>query len=229
MRLAIVIPTYNERENIKRLILKILKLNIDLEIIVVDDNSPDQTFNVVQDLKNAYGHIHLICRKQDPGRGFAGVAGFKYALSLDVHYIMEMDADLSHDPVFIPNFLETIKYADVVIGSRFVKGSKDERRNILRRIISIFANFYLRVTLRVPVRDCTSGYRCFKREVLAAIDLDSLHSPGPSIVEEILYRCKRFTIREIPIRFMDRPAGISKLSLKKLLYCLMIPWLVHRK
>lgn len=226
-KLAIVIPTYNEAENIEELISSILKIYPGVQIVIVDDNSPDATAQKVLEISKKNKAVHCLVRKENRGRGLAGIAAFKYALGLDVEYIMEMDADFSHDPKYIPEFLKTIKNADVVIGSRFVKEGADSQRDMLRKLISIFANFYLRSLLKVNIRDCTSGYRCFRREVLEKIEIDSLSAKGPEIIEEILYRCRDFKIKEIPIQFNKRKAGQTKLTLKGLIHCFVIPWKIR--
>ncbi len=228
MNLAIVIPTYNEAENIELLIDSVFKIYPAANIIVVDDNSPDGTAERVLRRQDDYPNLHCLVRKEERGRGFAGVAGFKYALTLNADYIMEMDADFSHDPVYIPAFIEAINSTDVVIGSRFVKGGQDVDRHLFRKLTSILANLYLRVALGVKIRDCTSGYRCFRREVLEKINLERLSSAGPAIIEEILYRCRDFRLKEIPIKFKKRKSGYSKLSLKMLFQSLIIPWRMHR-
>ncbi len=229
MKTAIVIPTYNEAGNIEKLIFEILKFAPQADIIVVDDNSPDGTAKKVFKLREDNKNIHCLLRKENRGRGFAGVAGFQYALSLNADFIIEMDADFSHDPRYIPFFIEAIKSADVVIGSRFIKGGEDINRGIVRRIVSVLANAYLGVALGVRVKDCTSGYRCFRAQALKKIDLNTARSSGPSILEEILFLCRNLTIKEIPICFVDRKVGSSKLDSGKLLQCLFIPWVLRLK
>ena len=211
--LAIIIPTYNEADNIELLVKKILEIKDDTEIIIIDDNSPDGTGEIVDRLSEIYLQIHVIHRNGSRGRGLAGIEGFKYALNLDVPYIMEMDADLSHDPKYIPDLLKVIKSCDVAIGSRYIKAGND-KRGFMRRIVSKLAGAYIRKALKTGISDPTSGYRCFKRNVLEKINIKSLISKGPSIVEEILYHCikNKFKIEEIPIDFEDRRHGKSNLS-----------------
>ncbi|MFQ5901682.1 MAG: polyprenol monophosphomannose synthase [Thermodesulfobacteriota bacterium] len=212
----LIIPTYNERENIEGLIRLILDLpsGPDLNIVVVDDNSPDGTGEIVDKLAKELPNVHLISRKKLKGRGTAGIEGFRYALSQGANYIIEMDADLSHHPKYIPLFINAIKDCDVVIGSRFVKGGRDIDRGIVRRVITRLAGLYVRYLLGLRIKDVSSGYRCFRREVLEKVDVDNLISTGPSIVLEIIYNAamNNFKIKEVPITFQDRRQGETKLD-----------------
>lgn len=212
---VIVIPTYNERENIEILLKRILQLKKELEIIVVDDSSPDGTGEIVKEYAEKYKNIKLLQRKEK-GRGTAGIAGFKEALKQNPSFIIEMDADLSHNPETILDMLREIEKADVVIGSRYIEGGGEVNRSILRRFISHLSNIYLRKLLGIKIRDCTSGFRCYRSEVLKEIDLDSLISKGPAIVSEILYKIhlKKFRIKEIPIVYRERERGKSTLNYK---------------
>jgi dolichol-phosphate mannosyltransferase len=212
----IVIPTYNERENIGRLIDEILRLDIDVKIVVVDDNSPDGTAEIVREKAREYPEmVELLLRTGKRGRGLAGIEAFKYALKQNADYIIEMDADFSHHPKYLPVFLKEIEKVDVVLGSRFVEGGQSIDRGLIREIITRFAIRYIRFVLGIDIHDCTSGYRCFRREVLEKIGLDRLISHGPPIVQEILYKCclQGFRIKEIPIVFKDRRRGKSNLHL----------------
>lgn len=225
MKTYAMIPTYNERENIGNLIQEILNLNIpDLHIVVVDDNSPDGTSEVVRNLSGKHPEVELLLRTMERGRGSAGIAGFKYALDRGADAVIEMDADFSHHPKYIPRLLEALQDADLVIGSRFIRGGKDVKRGIARRVITLLAGIYVRVILGLKIRDVSSGYRCFKRKVLEAIELDSVISTGPSIVSEVFYRAhlKGFSIREIPIEFEDRQHGQTKLNYKILIKTLLM-------
>lgn len=212
MKIFVMIPTFNERENVGRLIEKIKDLGIaEIQIVVVDDNSPDGTAELLRELMKTYDGIHLLLRRENKGRGFAGVEGFKYCLAEGADYVIEMDADLSHNPAHFPQFLEKAGKYDVVIGSRFLKGSKNARSGIVRNFITWFARSYVCAVLGLKVTDPTSGYRCFRSEVLKEIHLESTISSGPAIVQEILYKAHRhgFSICEIPIVFEDRAQGKS--------------------
>jgi dolichol-phosphate mannosyltransferase len=205
------------------LIEKILGLNIkELDILVVDDNSPDGTANIVKNMKDR--HVQLLLRKSNRGRGLAGIAGFRWALENDANYVIEMDADFSHDPRYIPKMLEMAKNNDVVLGSRLVAGSKDVERTSTRKAITLFANFYVRNLLGIKIRDINSGYRCFRREALEAV-VDELKARGPDIVQEVIYKAskKGFKVREFPIEFKDRSKGKSKLGTRQIIRGLVVP------
>lgn len=215
MKTYVIIPTYNEKENIRNLIQEILNLKIqDLHIVVVDDHSPDGTSMEVKNLSAIYHNIKLLLRTDENGRGSAVIAGFKYALDHGADYVIEMDADFSHHPKYIPHLLEAMYDADIAVGSRFVNGGKDVNRGIVRKVITLLAGVYIRTLLKLKIKDVTSGYRCFKREVLEAIGLNSIISIGPSIVSEVYYKAhlKGFLFKEIPIEFVDRVYGQSKLN-----------------
>ena len=219
MKTCVMIPTYNERENIGNLIDKILKLRIkNLRIVVADDNSPDGTWRIVRDISKKNKNVRLLLRKKDRGRGSAGRDGFIYCLNHDADVVVEMDADFSHDPKYIPLMLKELKTADLVLGSRRVEGSKEIGRIWLRKFVTFGANLYIRLMLGLKVRDCNSGFRCFRREVLEKINLEKLESKGPAIVQEVLFKAhlKGFKIKEIPITFVDRTKGRSKLGIPQL-------------
>ncbi|MDN3514470.1 MAG: polyprenol monophosphomannose synthase [Candidatus Brocadia sp.] len=225
MKTYVMIPTYNERENIENLIREILNLKIpDLHIVVVDDNSPDGTSEAVKKASKEHPEVELLLRITERGRGSAGIAGFKYALDHGADSVVEMDADFSHHPKYIPRLLEALQDADLVIGSRFTRGGEDVNRGIARRVITLLAGIYVRVLLGLQIKDVSSGYRCFKRKVLEAIELDSMISTGPSIVSEVFYRAhlKGFSIKEIPIKFEDRTRGQTKLNYKILVKTLLM-------
>ena len=218
-RTFVVIPTYNESENIRQLVQDILGLDIEnLSILVVDDDSPDGTWKIVEELERQDDRVHLLHRTENRGRGIAGVAGFRYALEAGAENILEMDADFSHNPRYIPSILDNMDKADVVLGSRALPGGEDVGRPAYRRLITKLANLYIRLMFGLKVRDCNSGFRCFKREVIKAIDLDKTISTGPSIVQEWLYKShlKGFSIKEVPIVFTERELGESKLGFKGL-------------
>lgn len=223
MKIGIVIPTYNEKDNIKKLIPKIFEVfkNEDLkgEVIVVDDSSPDGTSKIVKKLKEDYS-INLIQRKEKKGLGSAYIAGFKKALENKLDLIFEMDADLSHDPKEIPNFLEKVnKGADLVIGSRRVNGGKTVGWNWYRKLVSLGGNFIGKFIAGIDFSDLTSGYRVYKNSVLQNIDLKKIESEGYAFQLEMLARVikKDYNVDYVPIVFKDRVSGESKLSKIELL------------
>jgi dolichol-phosphate mannosyltransferase len=230
---VVMIPTYNERENIEDLITEILALDVDMDlsVVVADDNSPDGTGQVVQKMAESDDRIHALIRRKRRGRGAGGIDGFKEALKLSPNFVVEMDGDFSHQPKHIPALIETCEDYDLVIGSRFVKGGKDQDRNVVRKIITFFVRSFIRYKFRIPVRDVSSGFRCFKREVLEEIDLDDLISVNPSIVLEILYKAHLmdFTIKEVPIEFIDRTRGKTKLNFLILLDTLLMALLFKKR
>ena len=219
MKTFVLIPTYNEKENIRDLIDKILKLKIkNLHIVVADDNSPDGTWKIVQDISKKNKNVHLLLRKKDKGRGAAGKDGFIYCLKHNADIVVEMDADMSHDPKYIPLLIDELKNADLILGSRRVEGAEEIGRSFIRKIVTYFANLYIKRMLGLKVKDCNSGFRCFKREVLEKINPEKLESKGPAIVQEVLFKAhlRGFKIKEIPIKFVDRTKGKSKLGFPQL-------------
>lgn len=222
----VIIPTYNERENVGLAIEKVLEQDDGIEVLVVDDNSPDGTGKLVLDLCEKNSRIHLIQRQGKLGLGTAYVAGFKFALSNGFKYIFEMDADLSHDPCELPNFLEAIRKADLVIGSRYIKGVNVVNWPLSRLLLSYFASIYTRLITRLPIKDTTSGFKCFRKEVLEAIDLDKIHSGGYSFQIEMNWHTWRagFSILEIPITFVDRTVGQSKMSKAIVREAILLVW-----
>ena len=229
-RAIVVIPTYNERENIGPLLRAVLAAEERLDALVVDDDSPDGTARVAQELARTTPRVQILVRYRDRGRGSAGREGFLECLRLGYGLICEMDADFSHNPADIPRLLAAAQDADVVIGSRLVAGGSEEGRTWARTLVTLLASAYLRLALGVPrVRDCTSGFRCFRREALEQANVASLRSRGPSIVTELLFRCRRLRIREVPIDFRDRRAGRSKFSFRAMRDSLILPWLMRRR
>lgn len=214
-----MIPTFNESENIQCLIREILNAGSSLEVLVVDDNSPDGTATLVEEIAKENFKVHLLLRKEERGRGKAGIAGFLKALEMGADCVIEMDGDFSHHPRHIPAFLHAIQHYDVVIGSRAIQGGEERGRTYFRSIITSLANAFIRWIYHIPVQDCTSGFRCFRRTVLEALPLRKMVSRGPSIVEEVLYACHclEYSFKEIPILFEDRKRGKSTLSFSKLL------------
>lgn len=216
MKIAVIIPTYNEKDNIEELISEILSLGIKgLEVVVVDDNSPDGTGELVDELKKKSSKIHVIHRLGKQGLGAAYLEGFKYALDRQAEYIFEMDADFSHNPKRIPDFLGSIKEADLVIGSRYIKGGA-MRVDFIRRLISWLGSLYARLILGVPIHDLTTGYKCFRRKVLESIDFSNIHASNYAFQIEMSYKVykKNFRIKEIPIIFIEREKGKSKFYFK---------------
>jgi len=215
-KVVVMIPTYNEQENIGALVRDILALPIEygLSILVVDDDSPDGTAGVIADMGRLDPRVRLLLRLENRGRGSAGIAGFRQALDLGADYVVEMDGDGSHQPVFIPTLLSVAQKRDLVLGSRFVEGGKDADRPPHRRLVTFLVRHFIRRLFAVPVRDVSSGFRCFRRAALEEVGLEDLVSTGPSIVLEILYKAHRlgFTIEEVPIVFIDRKKGKTKLT-----------------
>lgn len=224
-KIIVTIPTYNERENIQGLIQEILDLglSVNLSILVVDDNSPDGTGEIVRRLAQKEPYLGLLTRTGRRGRGTAGMEGFKEALRLGADYIIEMDGDFSHHPRFIVALLEAAEKGDVVIGSRFVRGGQDAERSPVRRFLTCLVRHFIRHYLRLPVQDVSSGFRLFHRRVLEELGQGNFISVGPSFVLEILYRSRLagFRIAEVPIIFYDRKRGKTKLTLPKLLETLV--------
>jgi len=216
MERLIIVPTYNERDNIGTLIDQLLALPFGLEVLVVDDDSPDGTGELVAERQQADPRIHLIRRAGKLGLGSAYVAGFRYALANGAQYVFEMDADFSHDPVAIEGFLTAVENADLVLGSRYLHGVTVVNWPLSRLILSYSANVYTRIITGLPVRDATGGFKCFRRRALEAINLDQVRSDGYAFQIEMSYKCwrKGFKIVEIPITFVDRRAGVSKMNNK---------------
>jgi dolichol-phosphate mannosyltransferase len=214
MEKLIVVPTYNERENIQPLLDQLLSLPFGLDVLVVDDNSPDGTGDLVAACAAADPRVHLLRRAGKLGLGSAYVAGFRYALEHGAEYVFEMDADFSHDPQAIGDFLEAAKNADLVLGSRYLHGVTVVHWPLRRLVLSYCANLYTRVITGLPVRDATGGFKCFRRRALSALDLGRVNSDGYAFQIEMTYKVWRLglPIKEIPITFVDRRAGVSKMD-----------------
>ena len=212
----VIIPTYNERENIEPLLSRLLALPYDLHVLVVDDGSPDGTGAAVRERMQSVPRIHLIERESKLGLGSAYREGFRYALEHGAQLIFEMDADFSHDPDSIGEFLKHAQHADVVLGSRYLNGVTVVNWPIQRLILSYLANRYTRLVTGLPVNDATGGFKCFRRQALEAIRLEKVKSDGYSFQIEMSFKCwrKGFRIVEIPIVFVDRRAGTSKMNRK---------------
>ncbi len=216
MEKLIIVPTYNEQDNIGPLLDRLLALPYGLEVLVVDDNSPDGTGDLVQARKEQDPRIHLLRRAGKMGLGSAYVEGFRFALAQGAQFVFEMDADFSHDPAAIGDFLVAAENADLVLGSRYLHGVAVVNWPLSRLILSYSANVYTRLITGLPVRDATGGFKCFRRRALEAVDLDGVRSDGYSFQIEMSYKIwrKGFRIVEIPITFVDRRAGVSKMNQK---------------
>ncbi len=214
MKILVIIPTYNESENIERIINAALSQDEHINVLVVDDNSPDRTSEIVSAIMKENDRVDMIEREGKLGLGTAYIRGFKYAIENKYDYIFEMDADFSHNPDEIPAFLKTVKDYDLVLGSRYLTGFKVENWPLKRLILSYGANVYTRIITGLPVKDSTGGFKCFRREVLEAIDLNKIHSNHYGFQIEMTYKAwkKGFSIKEIPITFVDRIEGTSKMS-----------------
>jgi len=214
-RALVVVPTYNEASNIRQIVPDILKQDERIDILVVDDSSPDGTGQIAEDLAQKNQRVNVLHREGKQGLGTAYIAGFRWALQRDYEYIFEMDADYSHDPKHLPEFLAAAREADLVLGSRYLDGRVTVVNwPMSRLLLSYFANIYARIVTGHRLCDATGGFKCFRRKVLSAIDLDSIRSNGYSFQIEMSFRAKRkgFKIREIPILFVDRTDGESKMS-----------------
>jgi dolichol-phosphate mannosyltransferase len=214
MKPYVVIPTYNEAKNLPKLVEQAFSLHPEFHIVVVDDNSPDGTGTIADNLSKKYSHLHVIHRPHKAGLGTAYVCGFKEALAKGADLIVEMDADFSHDPRYLQDFLEASKRADLVIGSRYVNGVRVEGWRFRRLLLSKFANMYVSYVMVGPVWDFTGGFRCYRRTVLESIDLDSIKSDGYAFQIEMTYLTFKqgFTVIEVPILFREREHGYSKIS-----------------
>jgi len=215
VRALICLPTYNERENLEPMLRALGEvLGPDDRVLVIDDNSPDGTGELADRLAAELGAIEVLHRPRKEGLGPAYLAGFKHALELGAELVVEIDCDFSHNPADVPRLLDTAADADLVLGSRYVPGGSVENWGAVRRAISAGGSLYARLLLGVPVRDLTGGFKCFRRTVLETIDLDAIHSKGYAFQIELTYRALRrgFRVREIPIRFVDREVGGSKMS-----------------
>ena len=214
-RALVIVPTYNERENVARLIERVLAQDPRLEVLVVDDGSPDGTGQIVDAIAAGDARVHVVHRERKLGLGTAYLAGFRWALQRAYDYVFEMDADFSHDPAHLPQFLRAIESADLVLGSRYRNGKVTVVNwPIGRLMLSYFANVYARAVTGLPLFDATGGFKCFRRKVLEAIDLDAVRSNGYAFQIEMSFRAwkRGFRIMEIPIVFHDRTEGESKMS-----------------
>ncbi|MBI5575764.1 MAG: polyprenol monophosphomannose synthase [Deltaproteobacteria bacterium] len=214
MKPMIVMPTYNEGDNIERMARAILPMKENFHLLIVDDNSPDGTGEIADRLAKENDRVHVIHRPGKMGLGTAYIDGFRYALDTGMDYILEMDADFSHDPKYLPAMLEAMKDADLVIGSRYCDGVRVDGWRFRRLLMSKFANMFASYVVIIPVWDFTAGFKCYRREVLEKIDLDKIRSDGYAFQIEMKTYAYRlgFRIKELPVIFYGRASGDSKLS-----------------
>ena len=230
MRVLVIIPTNNEKENLTNLVPVVLRLDPSIEILVVDDNSPDGTGAAADGLARSTGRVHVLHREGKQGLGSAYVAGFRWALAnSDAEYVFEMDADFSHDPKYLPEMLRIAdeEGVDLVVGSRYLGGGANVVNWPIRRLmLSYSANVYARLVTGLPLRDSTGGYKCFRRSVLESIDLDQVRSDGYGFQIEMNFHSWRngFRIREVPIVFVDRHSGTSKMNRKIIVEAFWLVW-----
>ena len=223
MKTVVVIPTYNEAKNIVLLLREVLKQDAGLEVLVVDDYSPDRTWMLVEQEARASLRVHLLLRRGERGRGRAGAEGFRKALEMGAERIVEMDGDFSHDPADLVSLIEASDDADLAIGSRYISGGSDGERGVSRRLVSSFARRYLRCVLGLGVHDPTSGYRCFREDAVRSLLSGGVSSVGPFFITETLFYCCRKGMRivEVPISFRKRKSGRSKLGVMTLVKYLL--------
>jgi dolichol-phosphate mannosyltransferase len=226
-RALVIVPTYNERENITKLVDAVLYQDPCIDVLVIDDGSPDGTGQIADEIAAVNSRVHVIHRPGKMGLGTAYVAGFKWALQHSYAFIFEMDADFSHDPAHLPQFLASIQEADLVLGSRYREGRVTVVNwPVGRLLLSYFANVYARVVTGLPLYDATGGFKCFRRAVLEAINLDDVRSNGYAFQIEMSFRAWRrgFRIVEIPIVFVDRTEGVSKMSKRIVREAIWMVW-----
>ncbi|HBQ21495.1 MAG: dolichyl-phosphate beta-D-mannosyltransferase [Deltaproteobacteria bacterium GWA2_38_16] len=228
---VIIIPTYNEKDNVPQLTSQIFHFIPQTDILFIDDNSPDGTRQKIKELQKNNPHLYLLERPQKMGLGSAYITGFKWALEHHYDFIFEMDADLSHQPKYLPKFLEAAKTHDLVLGSRYIPGGGVENWNLFRRLLSRGGSLYSRFWLRLPYKDLTGGFKCFRSQVLKSLNLDSVRAEGYCFQVELTFRAhqKGFKIAEVPIIFPERTHGKSKISRKIVLEALWkVPLLYFR-
>lgn len=227
MEVLVIVPTYNERENIEHVLDVLLSLEVDLGVLVVDDNSPDGTGEFVDEYREREPRVHVLHRPGKMGLGSAYIRGFKWALEeTEAKFVFEMDADFSHDPRAIPEFLAKTGEADLVIGSRYLEGITVMNWPLRRLALSVGANIYTRVITGMPLKDATGGFKCFSRKVLEALPLDTIRSDGYSFQIEMNFHVwkRKFRIVEIPIVFVDRQEGTSKMSRRIVYEAVFLVW-----
>jgi len=226
MRPIVIVPTYNERDNLPPLLDQLLDID-GLRILVVDDSSPDGTGEIADTYAGAHrARVQVLHRTGKRGLGLSYIDGMYVALRTDATHILQMDADLSHNPADIPALLAATEHADFSIGSRYVPGGRIENWPAQRRMLSAFANRYIRAITRLTIRDCTSGFRCWRREALERLPLASIRSNGYSFIVELAWEASRAGLRcgEVPITFVERRKGASKLSGSVIAESVMLPW-----
>ena len=230
-RALIIFPTYNERDNIEKIVHAVLPLDPRIHVLIVDDNSPDGTGEIADRLAASETKVNVLHRAEKKGLGRAYIAGFKWAIEHKYDFVFEMDADFSHGPEYIKDFLREIQNHDLVIGSRYLTGVNVINWPMARLLLSYFANMYSRIITGLPVRDATGGFKCFRREVLETIDLDAVGSTGYAFQIELNMRVwkNNFRIKEIPIIFIDRVAGNSKMSRKIMFEAMWMVWWLRLK
>lgn len=228
MKTALIIPTYRERENLRPICEAIVNLEVDCYIVVVDDNSPDGTGNVADEIAAMYPGIRVIHRPCREGYGRALVAAFRYILANlpEVEYLISLDADFSHQPQYLPTLIEGLSQADVVVGSRYVSGGGVVNWSLRRRLLSRLGNAYARLMTRLPIHDCTSGFTGYRRKVIESLPLDRLRAQGYSFLIEMKYRAHEqgFAVKEFPIVFVERARGTSKMNYRIALEALALVW-----
>lgn len=225
-RALVIVPTYNERDNLPPLVAKLLSLPVNIDLLVVDDNSPDGTGQIADDLAAEHPQVKVLHRSEKNGLGRAYCAGFAWALERDYEYIMEMDGDFSHNPEDIAKFLDAAKTADLVIGSRYCNGIRVINWPLTRLVLSMSAGLYVRLITGMPFSDPTGGFKCFRRHALKSIDLGNVHSNGYSFQIELTHKLWRqgMKVVEVPIIFTDRFLGTSKISRKIVYEAVFMVW-----
>jgi dolichol-phosphate mannosyltransferase len=228
-RALVCLPTYDERENLAPMIDAILATAPGVDVLVIDDNSPDGTGRLADEIAARQPRVQVLHRAAKEGLGRAYLAGFAWALARDYGLVVEMDCDFSHDPSYLPGLLAAAGEADLVLGSRYVRGGGTVNWGLLRKLISRGGSLYARTILGLPVRDLTGGFKCFRREVLEAIDLPSVECTGYAFQIELTYRAARrgFRVQEIPIVFADRRVGHSKMSRRIVLEAIRKVWSIR--
>lgn len=230
-RALIIFPTYNEKDNIEKIVHAVLPMDARVNVLIVDDNSPDGTGRIADRLAAQEDKVNVLHRQEKNGLGRAYIAGFRWAIERGYDFIFEMDADFSHGPEYIKDFLREINHHDVVVGSRYISGVNVINWPMSRLLLSYYANVYTRLVTGLPMHDATGGFKCFRREVLETIDLDSVRSSGYAFQIEMSMRAwkNKFRIKEIPIIFYDRTAGESKMSKRIMMEAVYRVWWLRLK